>query len=185
MELGMPALAIWSPEDEVLGAVAPIALGVAAGTALVVDLDPSGPPYPGDLTLARLVEDGPTKADLAPQRRGVAIVRNGGVDPNDAEDLLRALIKGWPAVVFRLPSDHLSDGGAIPILPLVPGGLTKRFAGAAVYQRSAWRVQAPASSVVLPRPATATISALLAGRAPHPGDRWIRAWKRVWSTSWA
>ena len=184
MELGMPALAIWSPEDEVLGAVAPLALGAAAGTALVVDLDPSGPPYPGDLTLARLVEDGPTKADLAPQRRGVAIVRNGGIEPRDADELLRALIEGWPAVVFRLPSDHLNDGSAIPILPLVPGGLTRRFGGPAVYQRSAWRVQVPANGVVLPRPATGTINALLAWRAPHPGDRWIRAWQKVWRASW-
>ena len=47
----MPALAIWSPEDEVLGAVAPLALGAAAGTALVVDLDPDGPQYPGDVSL--------------------------------------------------------------------------------------------------------------------------------------
>ena len=39
----MPALAIWSPEDGVLGAVAPLGLAAAAGTALVVDLDPRGP----------------------------------------------------------------------------------------------------------------------------------------------
>ena len=180
----MPALAIWSPEDEVLGAVAPLALGAAAGTALVVDLDPAGPPYPGEITLASLVDDGPTKADLEPRRRGVAIVRNGGVDPHEAEDVLRALIDGWPAVVFRLPSDHVSDGSAIPILPLVPGPLTRRPSGAAVYQRSAWRVHAPPGSVLLPRPGAATIGGLLAGRAPRPGDRWIRAWKKVWSHSW-
>ena len=185
MELGMPALAIWSPEDEVLGAVAPLALGAAAGTALVVDLDPAGPRYPGEVTLASLVHEGPTKADLAPQRRGVAVVRNGGVDPSDAEDVLHALIEGWPAVVFRLPSDHVGDGSAIPVLPLVPGGLTRRPTGAAVYQRSAWRVQAPDGGVVLPRPGAGTIGGLLAGRAPRPGDRWIRAWSKVWSRSWA
>jgi len=184
MELGMPALAIWSPEDEVLGAVAPLALGAAAGTALVVDLDPEGPRYPGGVTLASLVEDGPTRADLGPQRRGVAIMSNGGVDPDEAEDVLHALIEGWPAVVFRLPSDHVSDGSAIPILPLVPGGLTRRPAGPVVYQRSAWRVQVPSGGVVLPRPSAATIGALLSGRAPRRGDRWIRAWRKVWGTSW-
>ena len=180
----MPALAIWSPEDEVLGAVAPLALGAAAGTALVVELDPQGPQYPGEVTLASLVGDGPTKADLAPQHRGVAIVRNGGVDPRDAEVVLRALVDGWPAVVFRLPSDHVGDGSAIPVVPLAPGPLLRRFPGPAIYQRSAWRVRVPADGVVLPRPAPGTIGALLAGRAPHPNDRWIRAWRQVWSHSW-
>jgi hypothetical protein len=51
----MPALAIWSPEDGVLGAVAPLGLAAASGTAIVVDLDPDGPatrgraPSPGSL----------------------------------------------------------------------------------------------------------------------------------------
>jgi len=180
----MPALAIWSPEDEVLGAVAPLALGAAAGTALVVDLDPDGPQYPGDVSLASLVDDGPTRADLSPQRRGVAVVRNGGVDPQDAEVVLHALVDGWPAVVFRLPASHSADGSAIPVLPLVPGSLLRRFAGPAVYQRSAWRIEVPPNAVVLPRPRSGTITALLSGRAPLPGDRWIRAWRRVWVNTW-
>jgi hypothetical protein len=181
----MPALAIWSPEDEVLGAVGPLGLAAAAGTALVVDLDPEGPAYPGDVSLASLVADGPTKADLSPHRRGVAVVRNGGIDPQDAELVLRALVEGWPAVVFRLPAGHIADGSALPILPLVPGSLLRRSSGPAVYQRSAWRVQAPPNAVVLPRPGTGTISALLNGRSPHPADRWIRAWRRVWRSAWA
>ena len=180
----MPALAIWSPEDEVLGAVAPLALGAAAGTALVVDLDPDGPQYPGDVSLASLVDDGPTRADLSPQRRGVAVVRNGGVDPHDAEVVLHALVDGWPAVVFRLPASHSADGSAIPVLPLVPGSLLRRFAGPAVYQRSAWRIEVPPNTVVLPRPRSGTITALLSGRSPLPGDRWIRAWRRVWGNTW-
>lgn len=181
----MPALAIWSPEDEVLGAVAPLALGAAAGTALIVDLDLHGPRYPGDLTLAGLVADGPTKVDLSPRRRGIAVVRNGGVDPEAAEEVLRALVDGWPAVVFRLPADHPGGDGAIPLLPLIPGSMMDRFAGPAIYQRSGWRVRVPEGSIVLPRPGRATISALLTGRAPPPGDRWVRAWRRVWGQSWA
>lgn len=180
----MPALAIWSPEDETLGAVAPLALGAAAGTALVVDLDVEGPRYPGEMTLANLVADGPTRDDLSPRRRGVAVIRNGGIDPEDAEDVLRALVDGWDAVVFRLPSTHVGGDGAIPVLPLVPGSLLHRSAGPAVFQRSGWRVPVPGDAVILPRPAPATIAALLTGRAPHPGDRWIRAWRRVWSRSW-
>jgi hypothetical protein len=181
----MPALAIWSPEDEVLGAVAPLALAAAAGTALVVDVDPGGPRYPGDVTLKRLVADGPTKADLSPQRPGVAIVGNGGIDPEHAEDVLQALVKGWPAVVLRLPATHDGDGGGVPVLSLVPGSMLKRYPGPAVYQRSAWRVRPPQDGVVLPRPRAGTISALLVGRAPHPGDRWIRGWQRVWDHAWA
>ncbi len=181
----MPALAIWSPEDEVLGVVAPLALGAAAGTALIVDLDVHGPRYPGDLTLAGLVSDGPTKADLSPKRRGIAVVRNGGVDPEDAEFVLRALVDGWPAVVFRLPADHVGGDGAIPVVPLIPGSMMARPAGQAIYQRSGWRVRVPDGGIVLPRPGRGTISALLSGRAPHPGDRWIRAWRRVWEHSWA
>jgi len=73
----MPAIAIWSPEDEVLGAVAPLALAAAAGTALVVDLDPEGDRYPGEATLASLVAEGPTQEDLTPSQRGVAVVGNG------------------------------------------------------------------------------------------------------------
>ncbi len=181
----MAALAIWSPEDEVLGAVAPLALGAAAGTALIVDLDLHGPRYPGDLTLAGLVADGPRKVDLSPRRRGIAVVRNGGVDPEAAEEVLRALVDGWPAVVFRLPADHPGGDGAIPLLPLIPGSMMDRFAGPAIYQRSGWRVRVPEGSIVLPRPGRATISALLTGCAPPPGDRWVRAWRRVWGQSWA
>ncbi len=180
----MPAFAIWSPEDEVLGAVAPLALAAAAGTALVVDTDPSGPRYPGDMTLQRLVSDGPTKADLSPQRSGVTVLRNGGIDPEDAEEVLQALVGGWPAVVLRLPGSHAGDGGAIPVLPLVPGSMLQRFVGPAIHQRSAWRVRPPQGGVVLPRPHAGTVGGLLAGRAPHPGDRWIRGWRKVWSHAW-
>jgi hypothetical protein len=37
---------------------------------------------------------------------------------------------------------------------------------------------------VLPRPRAGTIAALLTGSGPHPGDRWVRAWRRVWEQSW-
>ena len=181
----MPAVAIWSPEDEVLGTVAPLGLAAAAGTALVVDLDAAGPHYPGDVTLAGLVADGPTKADLSPARRGVAVVRNGGIEADAAADVLRALIDGWPAVVLRLPSDHAGGDGAVPVVPLVPGPMRTRLPGPVVYQRSAWRMRVPDGAVVLPRPRAGTIGALLAGRMPHPGDRWIRSWRRVWEQPWA
>jgi hypothetical protein len=180
----MPALAVWSPEDAVLGAVAPLALGAAAGTALVVDLDPDGPRYPGETTLSRLVADGPERTDLEPQGSGVAVVRNGGIAPDAALEVLEALIAGWPAVVLRLPPDHAGGDGAIPVLPLVPGSLLVHRPGPAVYQRSAWRLPAPGPGVVLPRPTASTLSALLHARMPPPGDRWVGAWRRVWEAPW-
>lgn len=180
----MPALAIWSPEDAVLGAVAPLALAAAAGTALVVDLDPQGPTYPGSGSLADLVRDQPRRDDLRPPRTGIAVLRNGGIQPDEAEEVLHALAGSWPAVVFRLPFDHAGGDGAVPIIPLVPGSLLRRAPGPAVYQRAAWRTERPGPGVVLPPPGRATLSALLAGRAPIPRDRWVRAWSKVWSHPW-
>ena len=180
----MPVLSIWSPEDDVLGAVAPLALAAAAGTALVVDLDPHGPRYPGAGSLADLVAEGPRRDDLAPQRRGVAILRNGGIEPEMAQDVLDALVAGWPTVVCRLPRDVASRPGAVPVVPLVPGGLFSRRPEPAVYQRSAWRLDPPERGPVLPRPRRQTLGLLLTGKLPPPGDRWIRAWKDVWGHAW-
>jgi len=180
----MPALAIWSPEDGVLGAVGPLALATAAGTALVVDLDPGGPRYRGAGSLARLVADGPRRSDLEPTRRGVAVLANGGIEPAAAEEVLIALVDGWPAVVFRLPASHRGGDGAIPVLPLVPGNLIAGVGSPAVYQRSGWRVDAPGPGVVLPRPRRATLGALLTGAAPAPKDPWIGAWRQVWDRRW-
>jgi len=180
----MPVLSIWSPEDDVLGAVAPLALAAAAGTALVVDLDPNGPRYPGAGSLADLVIEGPRRDDLAPRRRGVAAIRNGGVDPETARDVLDALATGWPAVVFRLPRDTKGRSGAFPIVPLVPGGLLAGHPDSAVYQRAGWRLDPPGNGPVLPRPRRQTLGMLLTGKVPPPGDRWIRAWRDVWRHPW-
>lgn len=176
----MPALAIWSPEDAVLGAVAPLGLAAAAGTALVVDLDPAGPRYPGSGSLAELVADGPRRSDLGPDRRGVAVLANGGVDPSEARTVVDALVDGWPAVVLRLPADHAGGGGAVPIVPLVPGSLFGGYGSEAVFQRAGWRVAAPDGAVVLPRPRRSTIAMLLTGAVPPPGDRWVASWRALW-----
>ncbi len=182
----MPALAVWSPEDGVLGVVAPLALAVAAGTALVVDLDPGGPRYPGAGTLAGLVADGPRAADLVPARRGVAVLRNGGIDPARADEVLTALLAGWPAVVLRAVAPNAFGGvPTVPVVPLLPGGMIGRPAGRVVYQRSGWRVPVPRDGIVLPRPRRGVLEALLVGRLPPPGDPWIRAWRAVWRWSWA
>ncbi len=178
----MAALATWAPEDETLGAVAPLALACAAGTALVVDLDPRGPIYPGR-TLADLIDEGPTGGELRPQRVGVAVLGNGGVDPENAAEVIGALIEGWPSVVLRLPAARTCgvDVDVVPVLLLSP--FVRRPAGPAVYQRSLWRMDAPGPGLVLPRPAAATIRALTRGVRPGP-SRWIRAWADVWELPW-
>ena len=180
----MALLRTWSPHDAVLGTVAPLALASAApGAALVVDLDPDGHDYPGEGSLADLVAEGPRRTDLVPHRRGVAILRNGGVDADDAAPVLAALVAGWPHVVLRLPPGPRPLGeGVVPVMPLGPGSFG-RCPMPAVYQRGPWPVDRSVEGLVLPRPRASTVRSLLEGRRPPP-SRWLRAWRRVWSTPW-
>ena len=178
----MTVLHTWSPEDRLLGAVAPVALAVAAGTALVVDLDPEGPAYPGDVSLKQLVEEGPRLADLRPVRRGVAVLRNGGVDSDASADVVAALLAGWPATVMRLPAAR--PAGIVHVVPVLPVTPVTVGSGPAVYQRGPWPAPEQLDGVVLPRPRPGTIRALLEGRRPGP-SRWMRAWAKVWRMPWA
>jgi hypothetical protein len=183
----MPALAIWTPEDGVLGALAPLGLAMAGGTAVVVDLDPLGPRYPGDRSLAELVREGPRRADLGPTRRGVAVLRNGGVSAPAAAEVVAALSAGWEKVVLRLPPRPLPTGEGPPVVPvhlLLPGGLFPRAPGAAVYQATRAMLPLPGPGWLLPVPAAGTVAGLLRGRLPVAGDRWIRAWRPVWEAPW-
>lgn len=184
----MPALTIWSPEDALLGVVAPLAAAVAApGPALVVDLDPHGPEYPSDRTLAGIVADGPSRLDLTPARRGVAVVRNGGIATAEAAEVVAALVAGWPFVVLRAPAvigqPADTPGPLVPVYPLIPAGMLVRPDHPAVYQRGGWPLPVPGPGLVLPRPSPRTIGALLRGVRPLP-DRWLRRWTRVWRLPW-
>jgi hypothetical protein len=182
----MPALSTWTPEDALLGAVAPLALAAAAGTALVVDLDPAGPRYGGAMSLADLVRSSPRRSDLEPQRRGVAVLRNGGVEADDCGELLSALVLGWPTVVLRLaPQSTLGWGsvGVVPVRLMLPAGWFGGNDRFAVHQRSAWHAAPAGPGPILPRPRRATIAALLSGRRPGP-DRWLRVWRQVWELAW-
>lgn len=178
----MPVLATWSPVDPLLGVVAPLALAASMATALVVDLDPDGPPLPASSTLAALVERGPTRAELAPDRRGVAVLANGGIVAGDAAQVLDALVEGWPHVVFRIGERIPAVAPCVPVLPLLPAEIVGEH-GKAVYQRVAWSAATPPGSLTVPRPSAAAVGAILALRRPMPG-RWMRAWRRVWGESW-
>ena len=178
----MAVLHIWSPDDAMLGFVAPVALAMAAGTALVVDLDEEGPQYPGEVTLASLVRDGPRAADLQPTRKGVALLRNGGIAEANAAEAIDALTVGWPNLVLRLPAHPPPvRQSVVPVLPLTPLTLDR---GPAVFQRGPWAAPERPNGVVLPRPRASTIRSLLAGRRPGP-SRWLRAWREVWGIAWA
>lgn len=184
----MTALSTWAPEDGLLGAVAPLALAATRTTALVVDLDPRGPHYPGSGSLARLVEDGPRRADLEPARRGVAVLRNGGVTAKVAAPVVEALVGGWPAVVLRLPARHRELGAAfrVPCVPfrlLVPPGLFPPPTGPSVWQSVGWAMAAPGPGPVLPRPGAAAVRALMSGVKP-PAGRWLRGVAKLWGVRW-
>jgi hypothetical protein len=173
-------LAIRAPLDPVLHAVAPLGLASAAGTALVVDLDPGSPGYGGNRTLASLVADGPRLDDLVPRRAGVAVLANGGVDPEEALAIVEALSRRWPAVVARV-------GATAPVptleaFALLPGVLAPEVGSPAVYQATRPGPRPRLPGVVLPAVGRSSIEAMLAGR--RPPRRWVAAWRPAWSFPW-
>lgn len=169
-----------------LGAVAPLGLAIAAGTALVVDLDPGGPRYPGERSLADLVADGVRRSDLQ-SRPGVAVLRNGGVAPSQTGEVVAALLSHHGTVVLRLPPRPRPGAIPVPVVPvrlLLPGDLFGVIEGMAVYQSTPTWSRMPGEGIRLPTPRPATIGGLLEGRRPAGSDRWIGAWKRVWRAPW-
>jgi len=176
----MAVLALWSPVDLMLGVVGPLGAIAAAGTALLIDLDPKGPHYGGPHSLAELVEKGPTREQLEPTRSGPAVLRNGGVSPEDAEEVVTALLERWPKVVLRCAPTQDVSTGAVALLPLLPAPFTPRVEGAAVYQQTPVSRGRPRNTHVLPIPRSGTVKALLAGVRPRSRDRWIRSFSQVW-----
>jgi hypothetical protein len=181
----MPALAVWTASDGLLSAVAPLGLAAAAGTALVVDLDPTGPIYPGSASLADLVADGPRRADLVPGRKGVAVLRNGGVSAAEAREVIDALVVGWPYLVVRVGDPGMVDGLAplVPVWPLLPGILAPRAETQCVYQRTGFAATPPGPGPVLPQPRPAFLAGLLNGTVARR-SRWVAAWRQVWRLPW-
>ena len=181
----MPVLTVWTALDGLLSAVAPLGLAAAAGTALVVDLDPAGPRYPGEASLADLAVDGPRRAELRPSREGVAVLRNGGVDPDEAREVVEALILGWPHVVVRVGAPDAAPGLApiVPVWPLLPGMLAPQVDDPGVYQRTGFPVSPPGPGPVLPRLGAGLLQGLLNGIVTGH-SRWVAAWRPVWRWPW-
>jgi hypothetical protein len=181
----MTVLRTWTERDGLLSVIAPLGLAAAASTALVVDLDPDGPAYPGGRTLADLVVDGPTAAELHPIRRGLAVLGNGGVDAGEATEILHALADGWPNLVARVPDPEVGSdlGPLVPVRPLFPGVLRPHSRAPAVWQRTGFAVRPPGPGPTLPRPSRTTTNRLLTG-GPIPKSRWVEAWAGVWRLPW-
>jgi hypothetical protein len=177
----MPVLATWSPRDALLDAIVPLGLASAAGTALVVDLDPAGPSWSGSFTLADLVRRGPTRDELVPSRRGPAVLANGGIEADEAADVVSALTDRWPAVVLRCPPNVPCPAGAIAVLPLLPEPFALSAEPPVVYQRSRLSPRVKPQPLILPPPSRRTVAALLSSRQPLTPDRWIRALRTIWS----
>ena len=168
--------------DELLGAIAPLGLAAAAGTALVVDLDPDGPPYPGERSVAELAADGPRRDELAPVRAGVAALRNGGAGSVAAVELVGTLAGGWPSVVVRVGSEAVPFP-VIPVRPLWPGWMAPAGERPSVWQAVPGGSSPPGPGPVLPVPGRGVVSSLLQGRTPAR-SRWIAAWRQVWELPW-
>jgi len=184
-------IGLHTESDLVLSVVAPVGLAAAAARpALVVDLDPNGPPYPGTRSLADLVAEGPTRAELLPRPpggggSGVALLRNGGIGWEPSILMIEALALRWPALVLRLP---VSGGPwpwpVVPVLSLLPGILRPSGGRAAVWQSvSSRRDIAPGPGPVLPALNRSALSGMLTLRS-EPRGRWVRAWSQVWELPW-
>ena len=91
--------------DDLLAAISPLGLALAAGSGLVVDLDPDGPRYPSERTVAEIVAEGPTLLELSPSRVGVAAIGNGGAEHLAALQIIATLASAWPVIIMRVGSE--------------------------------------------------------------------------------
>lgn len=177
----MSVVALWSPSDHLLSVLAPIGLAMSRNPTLVVDLDPRGPRYPAPFTLADLVTDGPTKAQLEPTRRGVSVLPNGGVSAESAGEVVGELARRWPNTVIRCDPRDDPPQSAVAILPLLPEPFIVAGGGPTVYQHLGFRVQAPSGAFVLPRPGAATLNALTGLSSLPVRSKWLRSLSKLWT----
>lgn len=177
----MSVVALWSRSDHLLSLLAPIGVALNRRPSVIVDLDPLGPRYDARYTLADLVADGPTKAQLEPSRRGVSFLPNGGVDVASASEVIAAIVERWPNVVIRCDPHIEPPETAIAIVPLLPQPLVRPMGTRTVYQRLGFRVSPPPQTLVLPRPDAATLHAVAGLSEPPMRSKWLRSLGKLWS----
>lgn len=178
-------LGIRTELDSVLGAIAPIGLAAASGAmSLVLDLDPAGPRYPGERSLADVVAEGPRRVELSPAGGSLAIMRNGGVAWDEAAETVHRLAGAWPVLVLRV-SVGTPDlpWPVVPVVPLLPGIMSTSTARPAVWQLTGRGQRPPGPGPILPPLGRAALTSLLEFRhlAAH---RWVKAWRSVWELPW-
>ena len=175
----MVALAVHTLHDDVLGMLAPLALASFHRTALVIDLDPEGIPLPGRRTLADLVEDGPTLAELVPSRKGLAVLPHGGVPIPAAMEVVDALVRSWPCVVVRTrtPLDGIPF---VRVAPLIPGVDTR--VPPRVWVRTGIGRVEPGPGPVVDAPSRSAFNSVPACQTPT--GRWLRSWGPAWRWRW-
>lgn len=171
-------LAVRCERDLLLHHLSGIGLAACRGTALLVDLDRDAPAYPGRVTIADLLRDGVRRPHLAPDRKGVAVLGHGGVDIDEALELIGVLAEGWPAVVIRAGSTPLPFP-LVPVTPVFPAGW-ERLDGAVHQPVLPFRSR---DGIELPPLRRTQVRAMLAGRV-RPRWRWVRAWSVVWELPW-
>jgi len=176
-----PVLGVRCERDLLLHHLAPIGLAAARQTALLVDLDPSSPAYPGRLTVADLVAEGVRRTDLGPVRKGVAVLGHGGIDLAQGLELVKTLSAGWPAVVIRSGSEPIP----YPVIPVAPEfpAVWRQEQNIGVFQPVSRWSRPDGAAVRLPSLRRGQVAAMLDGRV-RSGWRWVRAWRPVWEMAW-
>jgi hypothetical protein len=168
--------------DPVLSFLAALGLGQAAGTALVIDLCRDLTLRSGR-TLADIVEDGPSLAELSPGRSGVALLSTGPLQAGECRPVIESLAINWPAVIVRCHPGQW-DGPTVPVRALLPGLLQSVEQSPGVWQPFVPGVRPAGPGPVLPRLRGTLVRRMLAGR-PAGRSKWVRAWTAVWGMPWA
>lgn len=166
-------------EDPVLNSIGPIGLGLAFGSALIVDLVGESP----GRTLAEIRDEGPRLVELSPGRGGVATIAAGPLTGPELLEAIEVMDSSWPAIVVR-SDGHRWAGPTVPYRGAYPGMPGLGDDAPAVWQIAQGARHQSLQGVVLPRIGRRATMTMLAGRIPR-APAWIAAWRTVWGMPWA